>query len=47
MRARTVASLVSLQDRETALDADITTTRTAAADERAAADEQLRRLVRR
>ncbi|GAB08083.1 hypothetical protein GOAMR_80_00260 [Gordonia amarae NBRC 15530] len=47
VRARTVASLVSLQDRETALDADITTTRTAAADERAAADEQLRRLVRR
>ena len=47
VRARTVASLVSLQDRETALDAEITTTRAAAADERAAADAQLRRLVRR
>jgi uncharacterized small protein (DUF1192 family) len=46
VRQRTVASLVSLQDREAALDAEIDRTKAAVAAELAAAEDQLAGLVR-
>ena len=46
VRQRTVASLVSLQDREAALDAEIDRTKAAVAADLAAAEDQLAGLVR-